>query len=160
MPRPEERAGRRFSRPFPPQTSSGSEASEETGDRHRGENQQQVIVGIIGRLSSSKDYLLRIPSILDAAADLFETTISRDNVSDFIRMQLVDGTKWEVESISVDGTGEYQPTYSMGANRPLYVMIPNDNTVKSARNKINEYLGIPASSSDETMNGDVDNVGE
>ena len=64
--------------------------SYETGDRHRGENQQQVIVGIIGRLSSSKDYLLRIPSILDAAADLFETTISRDNVSDFVRMQLVD----------------------------------------------------------------------
>lgn len=134
--------------------------SYETGDRHRGENQQQVIVGIIGRLSSSKDYLLRIPSILDAAADLFETTISRDNVSDFVRMQLVDGTKWEVESISVDGTGAYQPTYSMGANRPLYVMIPNDNTVMSARNKINEYLGIPASSSDETMNGNVDNVGE
>lgn len=134
--------------------------SYETGDRHRGENQQQVIVGIIGRLSSSKDYLLRIPSILDAAADLFETTISRDNVSDFVRMQLVDGTKWEVESISVDGTGAYQPTYSMGANRPLYVMIPNDDTVKSARNKINEYLGISASSSDETMNGNVDNVEE
>ena len=48
----------------------------------------------------------------------------------------------------------------MGANRPLYVMIPNDNTVKSARNRINEYLGIPASSSDETMNENVDNVGE
>lgn len=114
--------------------------SYQTGDRHRGQNQQQVITSIIGRLSSSKDYLLRIPTILDIAADSFETTISRDNVSEFIRMQLTQGVKWKVESIAVDGTGTYEPTYSMGANRPLYVMIPSEASVKNATEKIKSYL--------------------
>jgi len=124
--------------------------SYETGDRHRGENQQQVITGIIGRLSSSKDYIFRIPTILDIVADSFETTISRDNVSDFIRMQLLDGIKWKVESISVDGAGAYEPTYSMGANRPLYVMIPSEDSVMNAKNKINEYLSEKTDVVDET----------
>ncbi len=111
-----------------------------TGDRHRGENQQQVITSIIGRLSGSKDYLLKLPKILEIAADSFETTISRDNVSAFVRMQLTNPINWKVESISVDGTGAHEPTYSMGSNRPLYVMIPNETSVNNAVKKINEYL--------------------
>ena len=111
-----------------------------TGDRHRGENQQQVITSIISRLSGSKDYLLKIPAILDIAADSFETDISRDGVASFIRMQLTQGIKWQVESIAVDGAGTYAPTYSMGANRPLYVMIPNEASVVNVRNRINAYL--------------------
>lgn len=116
--------------------------SYETGDRHRGENQQQVITSIIGKLGSSKNYVLKIPAILDIAADSFETTISRDNVADFIRMQLLNGIDWKVKSISVDGTGTYEPTYSMGANLPLYVMIPSDESVKKAVDEINEYLKV------------------
>ena len=115
--------------------------SYETGDKHRGENQQQVIVSIIGRLSSSKDYILKIPTILDIAGDSFETTISRDNVSDFIRMQLLDGVNWKTESISVDGAGTYEPTYSMGSSLPLYVMIPYEDSITGVKGKINEYLG-------------------
>ena len=48
--------------------------------------------------------------------------------------------KWNVESISLDGTGAMLPTYSMGSNLPLYVMIPDENTIKIAKQKINEYL--------------------
>lgn len=114
--------------------------SYETGDRHRGENQQQVITSIIGRLSSSKDYLLKIPAILDIAADSFETTISRENVSKFIRRQLTEPVNWKVESIAIDGTGTMEPTYSMGTNRPLYVMLPSADSIQKVTNKINEYL--------------------
>jgi len=114
--------------------------SYKTGDRHRGENQMQVISAIVTKLSSSKDYLLRLPEILNIAADSFETTFSRDDISSFIRMQLSNGTNWQVESISVDGAGSMQGTYSMGANRPLYVMIPNQDSVNNATAKIREYL--------------------
>ena len=114
--------------------------SYETGDRHRGENQQQVITSIIGKLSNSKDYVLKLPTILDIASDSFETTLKRDDIMSFIRMQLGNSINWKVESISVDGTGTYEPTYSMGSNRPLYVMIPNPTSVQNAQNKINEYL--------------------
>ena len=111
-----------------------------TGDRHRGENQQQVIASIIAKLSSSRDYLLKLPSILDIAADSFETSLSRDDITDFIRLQLDKNIKWEVESIYVNGAGSYQPTYSMGANRPLYVMITYPDSLNSAKTKIAEYM--------------------
>lgn len=114
--------------------------SYETGDRHRGENQQQVISSIIGKLSSSRDYVMKLPEILDIAADSFETSFSRNEISEFIRMQLVNGIRWQVESIAVDGTGTYEPTYSMGANRPLYVMIPSEASVRNVVKKIQQYL--------------------
>lgn len=123
--------------------------SYETGDRHRGENQQQVIASIIGKLSSSRDYVMKLPEILDIAADSFETSFSRNEISDFIRMQLVNGPKWSVESIAVDGTGTYEPTYSMGANRPLYVMIPSEASVDNVVKKIQQYL-----ESDESENAE------
>ncbi|MBQ8985583.1 LCP family protein [Candidatus Saccharibacteria bacterium] len=114
-----------------------------TGDRHRGENQQQVITAIINKLSGSKNYVLKLPEILNIAADSFETSLTRDDISSFIRMQLNDGTKWEVESISVDGAGSMQGTYSMGANRPLYVMLAYPESVENASKKIQEYLTVP-----------------
>ncbi len=113
-----------------------------TGDRHRGENQQQVITSIISKLSSSRNYLLKLPSILDIAADSFETSLSRDDITSFIRMQLRDNTDWQVESITVNGAGSYQPTYSMGANRPLYVMITYPDSLNTAKTKIAEFLAL------------------
>jgi hypothetical protein len=53
---------------------------------------------------------------------------------------LTDPINWQVKSIAVDGTGTYQPTYSMGANRPLYVMIPDPESVQKVREEINKYL--------------------
>lgn len=123
--------------------------SYETGDRHRGENQQEVITGIVNKLSGSKSYLLKLPTILNIAADSFETTLSRDEITEFIRMQLQNPLNWKVESISVNGTGAMEPTYSMGANLPLYVMIPDNTTVVNATNKINEYLGMMRDSTTE-----------
>ena len=114
--------------------------SYETGDRHRGENQQQVITSIIEKITGSRNYLLKVPEILTIAADSFETTFERNDVTKFIRAQLTNPADWQVESIAVDGTGTMEPTYSMGANLPLYVMIPNQDTVTNATNKINEYL--------------------
>ena len=111
-----------------------------SGDRHRGENQQQVITAIIAKLSNSTNYLLKIPTILDIAADSFETSMTRDDISDFIRMQLGKNPRWETESITVDGQSSMQPTYSMGANLPLYVMVPNHGAIMVAQDKIAEYL--------------------
>lgn len=114
--------------------------SYETGDRHRGENQQQVITSIIGKLSESRSHLLKLPSILEIAADSFETDFQKDQIMEFIRMQLGQNIKWQVESIAIDGTGSYEPTYSMGANLPLYVMIPSSSSITEAMSKINQYL--------------------
>ena len=112
----------------------------ETGDRHRGENQQEVITAIINKLSSSRDNILKLPAILDIAADSFEASLTREEITDFIRFQLREQPKWEVKSIAINGTGSMLPTYSMGANLPLYVMIPYQSTVDEAKSQIDSYL--------------------
>lgn len=124
----------------------------ETGDRHRGENQQQVITSIINKLSSSRDYLLKAPAILDIAADSFETSLSREEITDFIRLQLQEQPKWKVESIAVNGTGAMLPTYSMGSNLPLYVMIPDEATVVEAKTKIDAVINNKSGSGTEQNN--------
>lgn len=110
----------------------------ETGDRHRGENQQQVITKLIEKISNPH-YLVRYSDILQAAEGSFETNLTYDEITDFARYQLAELKTWEVESISLDGTGAMLPTYSMGA-RKLYVMLPNQSTIDAAKAKIAEYL--------------------
>lgn len=116
--------------------------SYESGDKHRGENQMQVISAILSKLSSSRGYLLKLPTILDIAADSFETSFTRDDIAEFIKFQLGSGVNWKVESITINGTGSMQGTYSMGASRPLYVMLADPASVVDATNKINEYLKV------------------
>ena len=110
------------------------------GDKHRGENQQEVLKGIITKLTNSKEYLLKLPQILDIAADSFETSFTRDEIASFIRLQLADGIKWKVDTIGVDGEGKMLPTYTLGSNWPLYVMIADEESVEATTAKINEYL--------------------
>ena len=111
------------------------------GDLHRGENQQVVLTGIINKLTSSKEYLLKLPSILDAVADTFRTSLSRDEITAFIRMQLANQTQWQIESIGVGyGGDDLLPTYTLGADRPLYVMFADEDSVVATKARINEYL--------------------
>lgn len=112
--------------------------SYETGDRHRGQNQQQVISKIIAK-ATTPAYILKLPDILRAADGLFETSLSYSEIIDIIKFQLFSSTDWKVESISLDGTGSSQPTYSM-PGQDLYVMIPDEDTVDEAHEKIVQYL--------------------
>lgn len=111
-----------------------------TGDLHRGANQQEVLTAIINKMSSSRDYFLRLPEIMNAASDLFETSLGEEEITEFIRMQLANQIKWQTESIAVTGRSDMLPTYSMGANLPLYVMHPDATSLNAAHDKINEYL--------------------
>ena len=109
-----------------------------SGDRHRGQNQQQILTALIHKVSDPH-YLVRYPKILEAAQDSFEASLTFDEITSFARYQLSELRGWRVESISLDGTGAMLPTYSMGA-QPLYVMQPDMKTVTSAQKKIAEYL--------------------
>lgn len=112
--------------------------SYETGDRHRGENQQQVITKLVEKFSEPH-YLINYPKILSSAEGSFETDLSYDEITDFARYQLAELKSWQVESISLDGTGAMLPTYSMGSQK-LYVMLPDQATIDAAKAKITDYL--------------------
>ena len=112
----------------------------ESGDRHRVQNQQDVTEAILKKLSDPH-YLTKYPKILKAAEGSFETSMSYDMITDFAKTQIASLHSWEIEKISVDGTGAMLPTYSMGAQK-LYVMIPDQSTVNMAKAKIAEYLKV------------------
>lgn len=111
-----------------------------TGDRHRGENQQQVITEIIKKVSNTKTLLSKYDAILDTLSNSFETDFSHNELKSFAKMQLNQNIKWDIESISVDGVGANQYTYSMGTKQLLYVMVPNQSTVDFAKSKLELIL--------------------
>lgn len=110
------------------------------GDNHRGANQQQVITAIINKISSSKIIISKYNEILTSLNGSFETDMPLDMITSFIRKQINDMDKWEIESIAVTGYNSSNYTYSMGSNYKLYVMEPNWESVNAAKNKINEVL--------------------
>lgn len=109
-----------------------------SGDRRRGENQQAIITAMIKKMTD-KSNIMKIKSILASLEGTFETSMSYEDISNLIKMQLSDNINWDIKSISLDGTGSMQKTYSMG-NKSLYVMIPNMNTIENAQEEIQNVL--------------------
>lgn len=109
----------------------------EDGDRTRGKNQQRVIDAIIKKLSSPAT-LLNYQNILKSLDGTFQTNANSGEITALIKQQMDDMRSWQTESISVDGTGSKAPTYSMGAMQ-LYVMIPDQTSVDTAKQKIQQY---------------------
>lgn len=111
-----------------------------TGDHHRGANQQQVIEAIINKVTQSSVLISKYNSILNALDGTFQTDMSTNMITSFIKYQLDNMPKWEVESIAVTGYNSSNYTYSMGMRYKLYVMEPDYNSVEKAKKKMNEVL--------------------
>ncbi len=110
-----------------------------TGDRHRGENQQQVIQKVVDKLSSSKNLLTNYDKILSALNKSFETDLSTDNITSLIQFQLNDMRGWDFDSANLTGSDSSNYTYSF-PKQILYVMIPNQSSIDEAKLKIAEVL--------------------
>ena len=108
------------------------------GDRHRGENQEQVITKVLEKITEPK-YLLKYNSLLDITKDTFHTNMSKEEIIKLVENEYYATTKWQIETYNLDGEGAMLPTYSMGSMN-LWVMIPNEETIYTAKEKINEYL--------------------
>ena len=111
-----------------------------TGDRHRGENQEQVLSLIIDKITSSSTLISRYSEILGALNGTFETNLTTDEITSLVKMQIDDMAKWKMETYNVDGKGNMLPTYSY-PNLNLYVMEPKMETVTAAVAKLDEVLG-------------------
>ncbi len=109
------------------------------GDRMRGQNQQAVINAMIKKVCSSKTILTKFDALLDSLKGSFQTNMEYTKMVDLVRMQISDGAQWNVSSISVDGSGSSERTYSMGKTR-LSVLIPFAGSVKQASKLINQVL--------------------
>ena len=108
------------------------------GDRTRVENQAAMIEALINK-AINPSIITKSTSLLNALDDSFITNLDFDDITNFIKMQIADMPKWEVENISLDGKDGYDYTYSYGGTK-LYVMIPDNETVINASNRINTIL--------------------
>lgn len=110
-----------------------------TGDRHRGENQEEVIRAIISKLQTSPSILTKYNTILKNLENDFETNVTSDTMKSFIKLQVKDMPKWNVKTSNLNGSDSRNYTYS-GGNRMLYVMEPDLNTVDKTKTIIKQVL--------------------
>lgn len=107
------------------------------GDRQRTKNQQQVLMGIVDKITSPA-VVTNYASIMDSMSDTFSTTMSSQEISDLIKYQLNSNPKWKMEQYMVNGTGDTLMCAELGD--AAYVMVPDQSTVTTAKNKINAVL--------------------
>lgn len=109
------------------------------GDNQRVKNQQAVIEAIIKKVMNSTTILTKYTSILESLEGSFQTNIEQSEISSLVKSQLENMSSWTIKSNALTGTGSYGPTYSMGSTQ-LYIMLPDESSVSSAKEKINDVL--------------------
>ncbi len=112
-----------------------------SGDRHRVQNQQAILTAIINKALSSKTLITKYTNILDSLQSSFQTNLGSNKVYSLVNMQLDKMPSWEITSISLDGNGKSEYTYSYSGGK-LYVMEPDLSTVEDAKEKIKEIMNI------------------
>ena len=111
----------------------------QSGDRHRGQNQEAVITAIIKKVSTNKSLLLKYDQFLADLSPHVQTNVNINDAKDMVKKQIDEMATWNVESISVNGANSENYTASYPRQR-TYVMIPDQATVDNAHNKIMEVI--------------------
>jgi hypothetical protein len=81
-------------------------------------------------------------------SDCFVTSLSQEQISALVRMQLASLSDWDIQSYAVTGTsGKSSQCYS-AKGQSLYVMKPDENSVNQAKELIASVLGGEGTVSD------------
>ena len=118
-----------------------------SGDIQRGINQMKVIDAMVDKLKSPT-VLMSFSKLMDAVSDCFVTSLSQEQISALVRMQLSDLANWNIQSYTVTGSsGKSTQCYS-AKGQNLYVMKPDENSVNEAKALIASVLGGEGTVSD------------
>ena len=120
------------------------------GDNQRVKNQQKVFKAIFKRIVSPK-MITNYGKFMDALAVAFDTNISGDEISDFIKYELNNMPKWKFESYTIYGESAYDFCYE--AQAYASVTYQNDLMNEIARNKIKAVLNGKSSNTVEDTSG-------
>ncbi len=101
------------------------------GDRQRGRNQMAVISAVVKKMASSK-LLTNYSDILASLNGTFQTSLTSDEISSLIKMQLDDMSSWNIQSYSADGKGSMEYTYT-SPNGLRSVIILDQTTIDKAK---------------------------
>ena len=102
------------------------------GDRQRIKNQQLVLEATLKKVTQSRTLLTSYSQILSGLSDYLETSMSDSEMKALVKMQLDDMASWDIEKISLDGTGDSRPCYLAGGGYAS-VIIPDKASIDAAR---------------------------
>ena len=118
------------------------------GDNQRVRNQQKVFKAIFKRIVSPK-MITNYGKFMDALAVAFDTNLSNDEISDFIKYELNNMPDWKFESYSLVGDSDSRFCYASSGYAS--VIVQNEEMNDIARRKIQAILdGKKASSVKDT----------
>ena len=100
------------------------------GDNQRGRNQEQVLKALIEKLLSPA-ILPHYAEILDSLDGFFQLNMPQEKIAELVNMQLTDNASWQIlKQTAEQGESALETTYSAGST-PLYIMWPDDASVKT-----------------------------
>ena len=122
------------------------------GDNQRVKNQQKVFKAIFKRIVSPK-MITNYGKFMDALAVAFDTNISADEMSDFIKYELGSMPKWKFESYSI--SGDFGSEFCYLAQTYASITYENELMNQIARDKINAVLEGKSSDTVKDTSGSV-----
>ena len=126
-----------------------------TGDIQRGINQMKVIEAILNKIKSPA-ILTSYSRLLAAVSDNFVTSLSSNQITALVRMQLSDFAVWDIESYTVTGSSSSSTHCYSAQGQKLYVMMPDEESVAGAQTLLQSVLsGEPAPSADSAASGEA-----
>lgn len=120
------------------------------GDNQRVRNQQKVFKAMFKRIISPK-MITNYGKFMDALAVAFDTNISGNEISDFVKYQLTKMPKWKIESYAIASDGDNQFCYTSQS----YASVVKQNEImnKVAKKKIQAVLNCKSSSTVKDTSG-------
>ena len=120
------------------------------GDNQRVRNQQKVFKAIFNRIVSPK-MITNYGKFMDALAVAFDTNLSGDEISKFVKYELNNMPNWKIESYAIVAEPDYQFCYQ--SQSYASVVQQNDIMNKVAKKKIQTVLKGKSSTTVEDPSG-------
>ena len=120
------------------------------GDNQRVRNQQKVFKAIFKRIVSPK-MITNYGKFMDALAVAFDTNLSGDEISNFVKYELNNMPDWKIESYAIVAEPDYQFCYQSQSYSS--VVQQNDIMNEVARKKIEAVLNGKSSTTVEDPSG-------
>lgn len=120
------------------------------GDNQRVRNQQKVFKAIFNRIVSPK-MITNYGKFMDALAVAFDTNLSGDEISKFVKYELNNMTNWNIESYAIVAEPDYQFCYQ--SQSYASVVQQNDIMNEVAKKKIQAVLKGKSSTTVEDPSG-------
>ena len=120
------------------------------GDNQRVRNQQKVFKAIFKRIVSP-NMITNYGKFMDALAVAFDTNLSGDEISNFVKYELNNMPDWKIESYAIVAEPDYQFCYQ--SQSYASVVQQNDIMNEVARKKIEAVLNGKSSTTVEDPSG-------